>query len=193
MAALTQPSIPFTGGAYDGEDGLTRWEDDRPIDDVMAFDHVLHVTGRPDVVDSAGPRFLAAEYRRAFPDMVLTVQGVDMIGDRVTVRWSLRGTSLGAFAGLAPTGLPYEEAGAFVIRIDGDRVTETWVQARTADLLRQSGAAPVPVESPGIPPAPSGPNRAPTSRRSRTTHTPDAEAQPDAFSMRLHVQQKNSR
>ncbi len=146
-AVLTQPPIPFAGGAYDGDDGLTRWGDDRPIDDVIAFGHVLHVAGRPDVVDSSGPRVLAADYRRAFPDLVLTVQGVDLIGERVTVRWSLRGTVRGSFAGLAPTGPPYEEAGAFVFRLDGGRVTETWVEARTADLLRQAGAEPLPAES----------------------------------------------
>jgi hypothetical protein len=53
---------------------------------VVAFGLVLHVAGRPDIVDSAGPRILAAEYRRAFPDLVLTVQRVDMDSDRVTVR-----------------------------------------------------------------------------------------------------------
>ena len=157
VAVLTQPPVAFAGGDYGGDDGLTRWEDDHPIDNVIAFGHVLHVAGRPDVVDSSGPRSLAAEYRRAFPDMMLTVQGVDMIGDRVTVRWSLRGTSQGSFAGLAPTGLPYEEAGAFVFRIAGGRVTETWIQARTAGLLRAAGAEPLPAESIILRPAPAPP------------------------------------
>ncbi len=154
VAVLTQPPVAFTGGDYGGDDGLTRWEDDHPIDNVIAFGHVLHVAGRADMVDSSGPRFLAAEYRRAFPDMVLTVQGVDLVEDRVEVRWSLRGTSLGTFAGLAPTGRPHEESGTFTFRIAGGQVTETWVEAQTADLLRRAGAESLPAETPRMQSAP---------------------------------------
>lgn len=52
-----------------------------------------------------------------------------MHSDRVTVRWSLRGASLGGLAGLAPTGRTHEERGTFDWRFAGDQATETWVVA----------------------------------------------------------------
>ncbi len=154
VAMWTQPTANANFGDYGGEDGLANWQADNPADDLFAFGHVLHVPGRPDVVDSAGPRFLVAAYRAAFPDIVLTAATPTVAGDTVTVRWTLRGTALGTFAGLAPTGRPYKEAGSFVFRIGGGQIVETWVQARTAEALWQDGAGPLPESFPCAPPVP---------------------------------------
>ena len=140
-------SARFPIAADTTRDSTIRLNDLRAV--VVAFGHVLRVANRPDFAYSAGPRIPAAEYRRAFPDLVLTVQGVDMDSDRVAVRWSLRGASLGAFAGLAPTGRKHEESGNFVFRFAGDQATETWVAAQTAALLRQAGEAELSTERPG--------------------------------------------
>ena len=161
-------------GAYGGEDGLMYWQADHPADDLFAFGHVLHVPGRPDVVDSAGPRVLASTYRTAFPDLILAADAPVVAGDRVTVRWRLRGTSLGAFAELAPTGQPYEETGSFVFRIAGDQIVETWVEADTAALLRRAGA--VPASDPGVclsPPHAWAPEPAPHAAPAELVGTPD--------------------
>jgi hypothetical protein len=76
--------------------------------------------------------------------LALTAAAPSVAGDRVTVLWTLRGTSLGPFAGLAPTGRPYEEQGSFVFRVHDGQIVETWVRARTAENLRQAGAVPQP-------------------------------------------------
>lgn len=148
VAMWTQPPVETSFGDYGGEDGLTRWQADHPADDVFAFGHVLHVPGRADVVDSAGPRFLVAAYRSAFPDLVLTPFAPTVVGDAVTVRWTVSGTSQGVFAGLAPTGGPHREAGAFIFRIAGGQIVETWVYAHTAEIMREAGAAPMPEPRP---------------------------------------------
>ena len=116
---------------------------------VVAIGHILHVAGRPDIVDSAGPRIVSAEYRRAFPGLVIMAQAVDTDSDRVTVRWSLRGASLGAFAGLTPTGQTHEGICNFVFRFAGDQVTESRVLAQAAALPRQAGMDPLSAERPG--------------------------------------------
>jgi hypothetical protein len=59
-AMWNQPPESADAGDYGGEDGLANWQTDHPADDLFAFGHVLHVPGRSDVVDSAGPRFLVA-------------------------------------------------------------------------------------------------------------------------------------
>src|SRR5687768_10317889 len=102
VAMWNQPPTNAGLAGYGGEDGLANWQADHPADDLSALGHVLHVPARPDVADSAGPRFLVAAYRTAFPDLVLTAGTPSVDGDQVTVRWTLRGTSLGAFAGLGP-------------------------------------------------------------------------------------------
>ena len=55
-----QAPAPDTGVYYGDENDFLTWQDNHPADDLIAFGHILHVTGRPDVVDSAGPRLLAA-------------------------------------------------------------------------------------------------------------------------------------
>jgi predicted ester cyclase len=142
VALWTQPPVVATFSGFDGDDGVTQWQAAYAADDLFAFGHVLHVVGRPAVVDSDGPRFLVAEYRAAFPDLTLTVDDLRVDGDRATVRWTLRGTSLGVFDGLAPTGQPFTEEGNFVFRTAGDQIVETWVDADTDAALRRAGAAP---------------------------------------------------
>jgi predicted ester cyclase len=154
VAMWNRPPEPAGTGDYGGEDGLANWQTDHPADDLFMFGHVLHVPGHPEIVDSAGPRFLVAAYRAAFPDLVVEAEEPSTDGDRVTVLWTLSGTSLGPFAGLAPTGRPYAEQGSFVFRVHDDQIVETWVLARTAENLRQAGAVPLPEQESCRPPAP---------------------------------------
>lgn len=144
VALWTQPATAAVFSGFDGDDGADRWQVAYPDDGLFAYDHILHVAGRPDVVDSAGPRWLVAEYRAAFPDLTLAVDDMRVEGERATARWTLQGTFLGPFDGLAPTGQPVTEKGTFVIRVAGDQIVETWVDADTAAMLRQAGAAPLP-------------------------------------------------
>lgn len=43
-------------------------------------------------------------FRAAFPDLVLTIDEIIGEGDRVAMRVTLRGTHLGTFRGIVPTG-----------------------------------------------------------------------------------------
>jgi predicted ester cyclase len=153
-ALWNQPAWAVSFSGYEGEDGFDLWQAAYPADGLFAFDHVLHVAGRSDVVHSSGPRFLIAEYWQAFPDLALTVDGTRVDGDRLTVDWTIRGDSLGAFDGLAPTGKAYQESGSFVYRIVDGQIVETWVEAHTDDLLRRTGAQALPPVQPWTPSAP---------------------------------------
>ena len=133
---------PDNGVYFGGENDLHTWQDNHPVDDLIAFGHILHVTGRPDVVDSSGPRLLAGAYRIAFPDLVLTATAPSVKSGLVKVNWTLRGTFQGDFAGLKPTGQVYAETGAFTFRISAGQIVETWVQADTASALIRAGAMP---------------------------------------------------
>jgi predicted ester cyclase len=64
----------------------------------------------------------------AFPD--LRVELLDLVaeGDRVVVRYIERGTHLGDFMGMAPSGRTYEKHGFTLYRLDNGRLIEAWLQ-----------------------------------------------------------------
>jgi len=79
-------------------------------------------------------------FREAFPDVRLTVQEVTAEDDRVAFRSVFRGTHLGEFAGIPPTGNQVVVGLLDVIRIKDGRFIEQWGGPDLFDLLRQLGA-----------------------------------------------------
>ena len=77
------------------------------------------------------------DYRIAFPDLKIEVEDVITETNRVVTRWTLRGTHLGKFAGLQPSGKPIEVAGITIHRISSGRIVEAWVNWDTHSLNKQ--------------------------------------------------------
>jgi predicted ester cyclase len=71
-------------------------------------------------------RYVTA-YRAAFPDIRLTVEDQLAEDDKVATRWTARGTHLGEFLGLAPTGDEVTVSGIEFDRITAGRIDEAWV------------------------------------------------------------------
>lgn len=61
-------------------------------------------------------------------------------GDRVMVRWVLRGTHSGPFLGLPPTGRTFSVDGVNIFRIADGRIVERWSFFDVTALLAQLGA-----------------------------------------------------
>lgn len=78
----------------------------------------------------------------AFPDFRLVIEDQIAEGDRVATRVTFRGTHLGEYRGIAPTGRPVAYQGIAVDRIAGGKVVEGWHQADNLGLLRQLGVTP---------------------------------------------------
>jgi steroid delta-isomerase-like uncharacterized protein len=99
--------------------------------------------------DSAGPmpepgreglkKHMTA-YRTAFPDLTFSIDDVLAEGNKVTVRWTSRGTHKGAVMGIAPTGKPFTITGISVVRVTSGKVAEGWVTWDTLGMLQQLGA-----------------------------------------------------
>ena len=83
-------------------------------------------------------------FRAAFPDLTWTVDDLIAEGDRVAARMTLRGTHLGTFRGIAPTGkqVTMQEM-AFWHLLDG-KLHAGWFQADMLGLRVQLGALPPP-------------------------------------------------
>jgi predicted ester cyclase len=83
-------------------------------------------------------------YRKAFPDLQLTVDDLIEAGNKVVIRWTGRGTHRGELMDLAPTGMRTTTTGITIDRYDADgKLVESWTNWDTLGLLRQLGAAPV--------------------------------------------------
>jgi predicted ester cyclase len=81
-------------------------------------------------------------YRAAFPDLTWTVDDLIAEGDRVAVRLTLRGTHLGTFRGIAPTGRPVTMQEMAVWRLVDGKLHTGWFQADMLGLRVQLGALP---------------------------------------------------
>jgi steroid delta-isomerase-like uncharacterized protein len=95
------------------------------------FDELL----APDAVDRSGPhpvvgvesfKSRTAAVRAAFAEIRITVDELVVDGDAVAWRWTLTGTHVGPFAGVAPTGRRVTLRGANFQRLKSGRVTEHW-------------------------------------------------------------------
>jgi len=110
---------------------------------LATFDHPryeLIATG--EVHD--GPEEVAdyfAETRAAFPDQRNEVIAVHHAGDMVLVEAWLRGTHLGSYRGLPPTGRSFETRFAAAFLFEEDRLVCERVYFDSANVLRQLGIA----------------------------------------------------
>ncbi|MHA7649095.1 ester cyclase [Mycobacterium sp. ML4] len=65
---------------------------------------------------------------RAFPDVSIEILDLVAEDDRVVARYVDRGTHLGEFMGLPPSGRTYAKHGFAMYRIAGGRLAEAWIQ-----------------------------------------------------------------
>ncbi len=78
----------------------------------------------------------------AFPDFQVVIEDQVAERDRVVTRVTFRGTHLGEYRGIAPTGRRVAYQGIAVDRIEAGKVVEGWHQADDLGLLRQLGVSP---------------------------------------------------
>jgi NTE family protein len=88
------------------------WSEGRleAIAELPADDFVAHHPGAPDWNGHHDAEDIVRRTRAAFPDFNETVEDVMVDGDRVITRFVARGTHLGPYQGLAPTGKSFAMA-----------------------------------------------------------------------------------
>jgi steroid delta-isomerase-like uncharacterized protein len=106
----------------------------------VADDHRYHDPDAPDVAAGAtGFVQVIGGLRRAFPDLVVTVDDTVARGDRVAVRITARGAHRGTFLGIEGTNRVVELTGVAVHRIADGQIAETWIWWDTYGVARQVG------------------------------------------------------
>lgn len=113
------------------------------VDELVARDYVGHSTTPEDETRGReGYKAFYASLHEAFPDFAVTIEDQIAEGDRVVTRWTARGTHLGPFRGIPPTGNHAAITGITVERFANGKVVECWTNADELGLLRLLGVIP---------------------------------------------------
>jgi steroid delta-isomerase-like uncharacterized protein len=115
------------------------------IDKLIADDFVATVVGAPEQIRGPqGFREFVVMYRKAFPDLRITVDEQFAEGETVVTRWTATGTNEGELMGMPATGKQATTAGININRISGGKLVEGWGLFDQLGLLQQIGAVPTP-------------------------------------------------
>jgi steroid delta-isomerase-like uncharacterized protein len=113
---------------------------------IIGPDFVWHAPATPPewVQGPEGVRRAAADLRTAYPDLNFTHEDTLAEGDRVMIRWIMRGTHNGPLMGIPATGKPVTVAGIDVFRIADGQIVELWQNFDQLGMLQQIGVIPTP-------------------------------------------------
>jgi len=118
-------------------------------DEIYAPGYVGHDPSNPeDIRGLEAAKQAAADYRRAFPDLRVTLEDLIAEGDKVVARLRFRGTHRGELDGIAPTGRRVDCSGIVVSRMEGGKFAEDWANFDDLGMMRQLGVLPESGEQP---------------------------------------------
>jgi steroid delta-isomerase-like uncharacterized protein len=113
------------------------------IDELIAEDFVGIVIGGPEQIRGPhGFREFVAMYRKAFPDLSISIDEQIAEGDTVVTRWTATGTHQGDLMGMPATGKQAITSGVNINRVAGGKLVEGWGLFDMLGLLQQIGAIP---------------------------------------------------
>ena len=109
-------------------------------DELLSPDFRFYFAGSPVAMDlESYMEFLVAR-RAAFPDRRFIVEDMIGEGDKVSARFTMRGTHKGEFRGIAPSGTELTMTGIDMIRISEGKLVEDRVEVDQLGMMQQLGA-----------------------------------------------------
>lgn len=98
---------------------------------------------RPDaperLIDNDALVQRVAGFRAAFPDLHVAPDAIARDGELVAVHLVGRGTHLGLFQGIPPTGRPWSASCTAIYRVRAGRIVDFWVNWDELSILEQIG------------------------------------------------------
>ncbi len=115
------------------------------LDEIFAADFVQY-GGEPDQVSGVEDlKQFFVMLRSGFPDFQGTIEDLFAAeGDKVVLRFTLRGTHQGEFMGVAPTGRQVTMAGIDIFRVANGKIVELWSQEDMLGMMQKLGVVPEP-------------------------------------------------
>lgn len=104
-------------------------------------DYTAAIGGNPPM-PLAGHAAFATGFYAGIPDAAHTVDDVFAAGDRLAVRFTIRGTHTGSFFGIPATGRPVTVVAHVLMHVTDGRVARLAGVFDEAGLLRQIGVLP---------------------------------------------------
>ena len=124
------------------EDGWSTG-DFTPVDEFLAPNTILHAPIQPEpIVGRDGVKDLMMKLRTGLPDLKITIEEMFGVGDTLLVRYTARGTHLGDFMGIPPTGRKVVLDEIEVHQLANGQIQEMWLEFDAASLLLQLGVLP---------------------------------------------------
>jgi steroid delta-isomerase-like uncharacterized protein len=114
------------------------------VEETVGTDFVGYDPALPEPIRGVeAQKEIIAGYRRAFPDVHITIDEVITQGDKVVTRWTARGTHRGDLWGIESTGKEVTITGISIDTVQNGRIVEGWTNWDTLGLMQQLGAIPV--------------------------------------------------
>jgi predicted ester cyclase len=109
------------------------------VDEIYREDMIDHqpLPGAPE--GRPGVKYTIAGLRAGFPDLHVTIEDMSAHADHVVIHNTWRGTHLGDFLGMAPTGRRIQSRGVVVWRLVDGLIAERWGIGVESDMLAQLG------------------------------------------------------
>jgi predicted ester cyclase len=121
-------------------------------DEILAPDFRFYFAGSPEPMDLERYKAFLVMRRSAFPDRRFTVEDMVAEGDKVSARFTMRGTHEGELGGMAPTGKAVTMTGMDMIRLREGQLVEDRVEVDQLGMMQQLGAISTPGQSEEAPP-----------------------------------------
>jgi steroid delta-isomerase-like uncharacterized protein len=145
-----------SGTAQETKDVITRFYRELWVegnldlaDELFAPDFVGHAPGNTAIRGPQGVKKLVGEWRVGVPDLDLEIHAQVAEGSRCATRFTGRGTHLGPWLGIPPTGKEVSLSGIAITRVVDGKVVSDWGEFDVMGLLMQLGV----VQPPGRQPA----------------------------------------
>lgn len=117
-------------------------KDDKALEQLIAPNYIERTPNPGFPSGREGLKQQVAAFRKAFPDIKLTVEEMLAEGDTVMARVKASGTHTGSLMGEAPTRKKFTSAGIDCFHVKGGRVTEVWHHGDEAAVMEQLGIRP---------------------------------------------------
>ena len=101
----------------------------------------------PDPLDLKSYKGFLATRRAAFPDRRFVVEDMIAEGDKVSARFTVRGTHNGELWGISPSGTGVTMTGIDMIRLSEGKMVEDRVEVDQLGMMKQLGVIPSPQQA----------------------------------------------
>jgi steroid delta-isomerase-like uncharacterized protein len=108
-------------------------------DEILSSDFRFYFAGSPDPMNLEQYKEFLVARRAAFPDRRFVVEDMIAEEDKVSARFTMRGTHKGEFRGLAPSGREVTMSGIDMIRLAEGKMVEDRVEVDQLGMMQQLG------------------------------------------------------